>query len=247
MQMQLRLWFVLASSVLLVTACTAAGERGKTAVSEAGTQVTGREGPARFLALGDSYTIGESVASDQRWPVQLVKALRSEDIEIRSPRIIAKTGWTTDELMDAVQAAEFEHRFDLVSLMIGVNNQYRGRSVDTFRDELDQLIERAIQLAGGSAGRVIVISIPDWGVTPYARKDERSSSRIAEEIDAFNEVTRELAKRRGARYVNVTDISREVADDILLVANDGLHPSPQQYRRWTKRILPVAREILGHD
>jgi lysophospholipase L1-like esterase len=247
MQMQPRLWFMLACSVLLVTACTAVGERGKTAVSEGGTQVTGREGPARFLALGDSYTIGESVASDQRWPVQLVKALRAEGIEIRPPRIIAKTGWTTDELADAVQAAEFEHRFDFVSLMIGVNNQYRGRGVDNYHEELDQLIERAIQLAGGSSGRVIVISIPDWGVTPYARKDERSASRIAEEIDAFNDVTRELAKRHGTRYVNVTDISRELADDILLVANDGLHPSPQQYRQWTKRILPVAREILGHD
>lgn len=245
--MQPRLWFVLACAVLLVTACTAAGERGETAVSETETQVTEREGPARFLALGDSYTIGESVASDQRWPVQLVRKLRAEDIEIRSPRIIAKTGWTTDELADAVQAAEFEHRFDLVSLMIGVNNQYRGRGVDNFRDELDQLIERAIRLAGGASDRVIVISIPDWGVTPYARKDERSASKIAEEIDAFNDVTRELAKRHGTRHVNVTDISREVEDDILLVANDGLHPSPQQYRRWTKRILPVVREILGHD
>lgn len=245
--MQPRLWFVLACSIMLVTACSAAGERGKTAVSETGTRATEREGPARFLALGDSYTIGESVASDQRWPVQLVKALRSEGIEIQSPRIIAETGWTTDELADAVQAAEPEHRFDLVSLMIGVNNQYRGRAVDDFREELDRLIERAIRLAGGSAGRVILISIPDWGVTPYARKDERSPERIAAEIDAFNDVIRELAKRHGTRHVNVTDISREVADDILLVANDGLHPSPQQYRRWTKRILPVAREILGGD
>lgn len=245
--MQPRLWFVLACSVLLVTACTAAGERGKTAVNETGMQVTDREGPVRFLALGDSYTIGESVASDQRWPVQLVKALRTEGVEIRPPRIIAKTGWTTDELADGVQAAEFEHRFDLVTLMIGVNNQYRGRDVDNYRNELDQLIERASRLAGGEPGRVIVISIPDWGVTPYARKDGRNASEIAEEIDAFNEVNRELAKDHGARYVNITDISREVADDILLVANDGLHPSPQQYRRWTKRILPVAREILGHD
>lgn len=245
--MQPRLWFVLACSILVVAACTAAGERGKTVVSETGTQVTERQGPARFLALGDSYTIGESVASDQRWPVQLVRALRTEDVEIRKPRIIARTGWTTDELADAVQAAEFEHRFDLVSLMIGVNNQYRGRGVDNYRDELDQLIERAIRLAGGASDRVIVISIPDWGVTPFARKDERGADRIAQEIDAFNEVARELAKDHGTRYVDVTDISREVADDILLVANDGLHPSPQQYRRWTKRILPVAREILGHD
>lgn len=245
--MQPRQWFVLACSVLLVTACTAAGERGKTTVSEAGTRVTEREGPARFLALGDSYTIGESVASDQRWPAQLVRKLRAEDIEIRPPRIIAKTGWTTDELADAVQDAELEQRFDLVSLMIGVNNQYRGRGVDNYRHELEHLVERAIRLAGGEAGRVIVISIPDWGVTPFARKDERSTAEIAGEIDAFNEVTRELAKHHGTRYVNVTDISREVADDILLVANDGLHPSPQQHRRWTKRILPVAREILGHD
>lgn len=237
-------WLFLTCAALLVAGCGATAEQGKSGVSKAEAAAVEREGPARFLALGDSYTIGESVASNQRWPVQLVRALRADDVEVEKPRVIAKTGWTTDELSEAVEDAGLERRFDLVSLMVGVNDQYRGRSSDNYRDDLEPLLERAIELAGGEPGRVIVVSIPDWGVTPFARKDERSAARIAEEIDAFNDVNRSLAEQYGARYVGVTDISREVADDILLVANDGLHPSPQQYRRWTQRILPVAREIL---
>lgn len=242
--MQWKNWFFLTCAALLVAGCGATAEHGKSGVSDAETAAAKREGPARFLALGDSYTIGESVASNQRWPVQLVRALRADDVEVAKPRIIAKTGWTTDELSEAVEDADLEQRFDLVSLMVGVNDQYRGRSTDDYRDDMVPLLERAIELAGGVPGRVIVVSIPDWGVTPFARKDERSAARIAGEIDAFNDVNRALAEEYGARYVDVTDISREVADDILLVANDGLHPSPQQYRRWTQRIRPVAREIL---
>ncbi len=244
--MQRKNGFFLACAVLFLSACSATVENGKPGVSDTKTAGPERQGPARFLALGDSYTIGESVASDQRWPVQLVKALRAEDIEVRQPRIIARTGWTTDELAGAIEAAELKHEFDLVTLMVGVNDQYRGHAVEDYRGEMERLVERAVQLAGGEARRVIVISIPDWGVTPFARKDERTPDRIAGEIDAFNAVNRKLAESHGTRYVDVTDISREVADDILLVANDGLHPSPQQYRRWTQRILPVARDILGN-
>lgn len=245
--MVLKQWLLSAGMVLLLAACSATAERTDGEMNTAETSKKEREGPARFLALGDSYTIGESVASDQRWPVQLVRALRKEGIETAAPRIIAKTGWTTDELAKAVEDAALEPGYDLVTLMIGVNNQYRGRGVDNYHDELEDLLERSIRLADGAADHVIMISIPDWGVTPFARKDERSAEEIAEEIAAFNAVNRELAESHGARYVNVTDISREVADDILLVANDGLHPSAQQYRRWTKRILPVAREILKQD
>lgn len=238
-------WFLPACAVLLLSACSATVENEQTGVSNAQTADPERQGPVRFLVLGDSYTIGESVASNQRWPVQLARALRADEIKVAKPRIIARTGWTTDELADAVEDAGLKREFNLVSLMVGVNDQYRGRSVEDYRDEFEQLLKHAIRLAGGVASRVVVVSIPDWGVTPFARKDERGAAQISEEIDAFNDVNRNLAESHGARYVNVTDISREVADDILLVANDGLHPSPQQYRRWTQRILPVARQILG--
>lgn len=230
---------------MTMAACSQPAERGTSTVADKGGELEPRTGPASFLALGDSYTIGESVASDQRWPVMLARRLRSSGIEIQKPRIIAETGWTTDELREAIEAAELEPPYDLVTLLIGVNDQYRGRGAPHYRGEFEGLLERAVRLAGGAPSRVIVVSIPDWGVTPFARKDERGAGQIAEEIAAYNAVNREITEQHGAHYVNVTDISKEVADDILLVANDGLHPSAQQYRRWTDRILPVAREILG--
>jgi len=232
-------------TALLLAGCGQTMERQMESPENDGVKTVQREGPARYLALGDSYTIGESVASDQRWPVQLVKRLRKGGIKIQRPKIIAKTGWTTDELSEAINKTELTPPYDLVTLLIGVNNQYRKRDVAEYRGEFEDLLERAVRLAGGEPERVIVVSIPDWGVTPFARKDERSAGEIATAIEAFNAVNREITQTHGARYVNVTDISREVADDILLVANDGLHPSAQQYRRWTDRVLPVAREILS--
>ena len=232
-------------SLLLALGCGQTAEKPTTDMASAAQDKSRKEGPARYLALGDSYTIGEAVASDQRWPVMLVKRLRKAGIEIRQPRIIAKTGWTTGELLEAMEAAKIEPGYELVTLLIGVNNQYRGNEVPEYRDEFEELLEQAVRFAAGEPERVIVVSIPDWGVTPFARKDERGRETIAEEINAFNAVNRTVTEKHGAHYVNVTDISREVADDILLVANDGLHPSAQQYRRWTDRILPLAREILG--
>lgn len=234
-------------ALMLAAGCGQTVEKPADSVAAPDSKSVTEEGPARYLALGDSYTIGEAVASDQRWPVMLVERLRKAGIEIRRPRIIARTGWTTGELLEAVEEAEIGNDHDLVTLLIGVNNQYRGQGVPAYRGEFEELLERAIRFAAGDPKRVIVVSIPDWGVTPFARRDERGRQRIAEEIAAFNAVNREITEEHGARYVNVTDISKEVADDILLVANDGLHPSAQQYRRWTDRVLPVAREILGGD
>ena len=236
-------WMVL-PALLVVLGCGQTAEKPVTDMSGTESGKSRPEGPARYLALGDSYTIGEAVASDQRWPVMLVKRLRNAGVEIRQPRIIAKTGWTTGELLTAVESAKIEPGFELVTLLIGVNNQYRGQGAPEYRGEFEELLEEAVRFAAGEPRRVIVVSIPDWGVTPFARKDERSREEIAEQINAFNAVNRTVTEEHGAHYVNVTNISREVADDILLVANDGLHPSAQQYRRWTDRILPVAREIL---
>ncbi|HUP60134.1 MAG TPA: SGNH/GDSL hydrolase family protein [Thermoanaerobaculia bacterium] len=187
--------------------------------------------PSRYLALGDSYTIGESVAPEERFPNQLARTLG-----IGEPQIIAKTGWTTDELDAAIDAADPKGPFDLVTLLIGVNNQYRGRSADEYRAQFTALLQRAIGFAGGDAKRVIVVSIPDWGVTPFAASRDRA--KIAREIDQFNAINREEALRAGARYVDITPISR--GGDPALVAADGLHPSGKQYAEWAREIWTAA-------
>jgi undecaprenyl-diphosphatase len=186
----------------------------------------------RYLALGDSYTIGESVPEAERFPVQLAR-----ELGIPEPAIIAKTGWTTDELSSQLDAVRLAVPFDLVTLLIGVNNQYRGRSADEYRTQFADLLQRAIGFAGGDAKKVIVVSIPDWGVTPFA--EGRDRAKIAREIDQFNAINREEAARAGAKWVDITPISR--GSDPALVAGDGLHPSGKQYTEWVKLIAPLAR------
>ncbi|NUS61684.1 MAG: SGNH/GDSL hydrolase family protein [Lysobacter sp.] len=199
----------------------------------------------RYLALGDSYTIGEGVDADARWPVQLARALREEGIELRDPRIIATTGWTTDELASAIDAAEPLGHWDLVSLLIGVNNQYRNRSLADYRCEFGQLLDRAIGFANGRADRVIVLSIPDWAVTPFGINEAPTRGDVSGEIDAFNAVAREIAEKRGVAYVDVTPASRERGADADQVAEDGLHPSAAMYTTWTGLALPVARRLMA--
>lgn len=186
----------------------------------------------RYLALGDSYTIGESVAPADRFPHQLARELGMPE-----PQIIAKTGWTTDELNAAIDAANPQGPFDLVTLLIGVNNQYRGRDAEQYRGEFAALLQRAIGFAGGDAKKVIVVSIPDWGVTPFA--EGRDRAKIASEIDRYNAINRQEAARAGAKYVDITPISR--GGDPALVADDKLHPSGKQYTEWVRLIAPVAR------
>ena len=200
----------------------------------------------RFLALGDSYTIGEGVAPGERWPAQLAVRLRGEGIDIADPQIIATTGWTTDELAVAMAAATFEPPYALVSLLIGVNNQYRGRGVEEYRVQFRDLLQRAIGLAGGNAAHVVVVSIPDWGVTPFAAREGRDRARLAREIDAFNVVAAAEATGVGAHWLDVTSISRGSGSRAELV-DDGLHPSGMQYARWVDAILPVARKVLLGD
>jgi lysophospholipase L1-like esterase len=190
---------------------------------------------ARYLALGDSYTIGESVPSAENCPHQLARVLG-----IGEPQIIAKTGWTTDELNTAIDAANPQGPYDLVTLLIGVNNQYRGRDAEQYRGEFAALLRRAIGFAGGDASNVVVVSIPDWGVTPFA--EGRDRAKIASEIDRYNAINREEALRAGAHYVDITPTSRSGGAN--LVAGDGLHPSAAQYGAWVKLIEPEAREAL---
>ncbi|WP_354013746.1 SGNH/GDSL hydrolase family protein [Dyella japonica] len=196
----------------------------------------------RYLALGDSYSIGEGVPEAGRWPVQLAVRLRREGLAVDDPTIVATTGWTTDELSAAMDAATFAPPYDLVSLLIGVNNQYRGRDADDYRNEFRRLLERAIELAGNRAGRVLVLSIPDWGVTPFAHGSGRDVLKIAHELDVYNAIAREEAAQRGAHVVDITGVSRQHP---ALLADDGLHPSAAQYALWTEAAVPTAVAMLS--
>ncbi|MBI1951547.1 MAG: SGNH/GDSL hydrolase family protein [Acidobacteria bacterium] len=199
----------------------------------------------RYLALGDSYTIGEMVGAEERWPVQLAVLLRGRGVAVADPEIVARTGWTTDELMAGIDRAAPAGSFDLVSLLIGVNDQYRGRDPGEYRNQFRALLERAASYAGGEAARVIVLSIPDWGTTPFA--EGRDRGRIAAEIDRFNAINREETEKRGARYVDVTPESRAAAGEgaQTLIAPDGLHPSGGMYAGWARLALPQALAALG--
>lgn len=199
-----------------------------------------------FLALGDSYTIGEGVAPGERWPVQLAARLRGEGVDVADPQIVATTGWTTDGLSAAMDAGTFVPRYDLVTLLIGVNNQYRGRPLDEYRRQFRDLLQRAIELAEAKPAHMIVVSIPDWGVTPFAAHEGHDVARVAREIDAFNAIASAATANVGAAWVDVTTISRQPESRDELVG-DGLHPSGAQYARWTDTILPAARTILAGD
>jgi lysophospholipase L1-like esterase len=196
----------------------------------------------RFLALGDSYTIGEGVAEDERWPSYLVRLLDREGLHITDVQLVAQTAWTADELSDAIDAARPKGPFDLVTLMVGVNDQYRSRPVDVFSPEYARLLTRAIGFAGRRASRVIAISIPDWGATPFA--EGRDRGRIGSEIDAYNSRSLEMARRAGVAWVDVTPASRETLSYPSLVTADGLHPSALMHERWAAEILPTAVAAL---
>jgi lysophospholipase L1-like esterase len=199
----------------------------------------------RYLALGDSYTIGEGVAEDSRWPVQLARALRGEGTALDDPDIIAATGWTSDELDAAIDTAQPADDYDLVSLLIGVNNQYRGRAVDEYRLEFSALLERAIGFAAGRSDRVLVLSIPDWGATRFGRDSGRDLAVIADELDAYNDAARGICATRGVAFVDITPVSRDRGTQPEMLADDGLHPSAAMYARWTQLALPVARRLLA--
>jgi lysophospholipase L1-like esterase len=199
----------------------------------------------RFLALGDSYTIGEGVSPGERWPEHLCAMLRARQVELADPEILARTAWTTDELWEAIAAADPRGPFDLVSLLAGVNDQYRGRPVTSFATEFIPLLRRAIGLAGRKAARVVVLSIPDWGYTPFA--EGRDRDLITREIGAYNAAAREVVEKSRAKWIDITEESRAMRHDATLVATDGLHPSGAMYRRWAELVLPTAAAILAPE
>lgn len=197
---------------------------------------------SRFLALGDSYTIGERVSAKNRWPNQLAKLLEAEGIQ-PEVNIIARTGWTVDELWEGIQANPPEGTYDLVTLLIGVNDQYRGYTAAWYRDKFRFILEKAILYAGGHPDKVIVLSIPDWGFTPFAAQ-RGDTEPISQQIDEFNAVNLEETKNVGAHYVDVTILSRMALDDFDLITGDRLHPSGKMYKLWAEKVLPIALEVL---
>jgi len=198
-----------------------------------------------YLALGDSYTIGQGVSEQDRYPNQLKEGLDKVGVVIDEMLIIARTGWTTDELSAGIDNATVNSPYDMVTLLIGVNNQYRGRTLENYREEFSALLSRAIGFAGGDPGRVVVLSIPDWGVTPFAQGRDRE--KIAREIDEFNAVKMDESQKAGVSYIDVTEISRLAADRPELLATDGLHPSGLMYSLWVDELFPLAFQILGAE
>ena len=193
-----------------------------------------------FLALGDSYTIGESVDEKDRWSIQLISLMKNE-FNITKHEIIARTGWTTAELIDVVEAKKLNEQYDMVSLLIGVNNQYRGQSLDTYRVEFRQLLNISTKLSKNDPKKVIVLSVPDWGKTPFAQGKERDN--IATEIDAFNLVAKEECTKMNIIFIDITEITRKNIDSSMF-ASDGLHYSGKMYGLWANQVLQTSKNIL---
>ncbi|MEZ5028096.1 MAG: GDSL-type esterase/lipase family protein [Ferruginibacter sp.] len=187
-----------------------------------------------YLALGDSYSIGEQVPFAENFPNHLVQILRKKGFAFYAAEIIAKTGFTTDELLHAIENTITLKTYDFVTLLIGVNNQYRGRAVVDFEIELKQLLQKAIQFAGDKPSRVFVVSIPDWGVTPFA--EGRDRKKIAEEIDVYNYACEAIAKKYRCNYINITASQREDGNKEIFLVSDGLHPSGKEYLKWAQKL-----------
>jgi len=195
-----------------------------------------------LLSLGDSYTIGESVLPAENFPNQTISLLRKDGCAFNDPEIIAKTGWTTDELREAIDKNSFKDSYDFVTLLIGVNNQYRGRTVEDYKSEFESLLKQAIQFANGNAEHVIVLSIPDWGVTTFAK--DRDTKQIAIEIDNYNAANKAIADNYKVGYLDITPATREAAVDRSLIASDGLHPSAKEYAKWSERLALLIKSAI---
>jgi len=202
--------------------------------------------PLTLLCLGDSYTIGEAVLPEERFSFQTVELLKKQEIFFAEPEIIAQTGWTTDELASAIAASDLQRTFDFVTLLIGVNNQYRQRAIANYKEEFLSLLQTAIAFADNKKERVAVISIPDWGATPFVAQDthKRSREAIANEIDEFNAAQESICKEAGIHFINITPASRNAKEDRALIAEDGLHPSGKMYGEWAEKVAERIVQVF---
>ena len=207
-----------------------------------GTQAQNSSSMKTFLALGDSYTIGESVPINKNWPYQLHQRLIKQGINLTSPTIVAKTGWTTDELLEAIQGRGLDDHYDLVTLLIGVNNQYRDYPIKQYQKEFKELLGIALDKAGGLTRQVLVISIPDYGVTPFAA--ESDGAQIAREIQQYNQIAGDYCKQKNITFVDIYPVSQRAAQDPQLTAEDKLHPSAKMYSLWVDLIYEETLGIL---
>ncbi len=196
-----------------------------------------------LLCLGDSYTIGEAVSEQERFAMQAVALLKAEKVYFEEPVIIAQTGWTTDELALAIREKNLIGHFDYVTLLIGVNNQYRGRDLGNYRHEFHELLNIAIELADRKPTNVFVLSIPDWGVTPFAANDKRGKNIISEEIDLFNAINKDETLKVKAHYIDITPVSREAKTNPSFIAGDGLHPSGLMYAEWARLLAKELKRV----
>lgn len=187
-----------------------------------------------YLALGDSYTIGEALPLQKSFPYQTVQLLRGVGLDFAAPEVIAKTGWTTDELESAIKGYKFAHSYDFVTLLIGVNNQYRNGNIIAFKNEFETLLKKAIALANGNTACVMVVSIPDYSCTPYAKGLD--AEKISKDLDEYNSLTKAISVQYKVEYIEITEGSRKAKKDATLVARDGLHPSEKEYAKWAKKI-----------
>jgi lysophospholipase L1-like esterase len=198
--------------------------------------IISNESPLSLLALGDSYTIGEGVNEEERWPNQFVQVAYENGIDFLTPRIIAMTGWKTYDLINGIESSNFEKKYDYVSLLIGVNNQFNSRSINEFEDDLDKLLIKINNLKKKD-GSVLIVSIPDWGSSPYGENMDRN--QISTEINTFNNSLKSFANINGLKYVDVTEISRRAINEPNLITSDNLHPSGLMYLEWAKKIFNV--------
>ena len=193
-----------------------------------------------YLALGDSYTIGQGVAEDQRYPIQLQRRLLEDSIVIDTVKILAQTGWTTQNLLNAIEQDNPEQH-DFVSLLIGVNNQYQGIPFSVFEEDLNKLLDKAELLSTNESEGVFVISIPDYGVTPFGALN---AEQISEELDNYNLYTKQICEARSIPYIDITELSRLLGADNGALASDNLHPSGYQYSKWVTEMLPVVVQLI---
>ncbi|HEX8334533.1 MAG TPA: SGNH/GDSL hydrolase family protein [Segetibacter sp.] len=199
-------------------------------------------GEKRYLALGDSYTIGQGVSTEQRFPAQTVALLRQSNIKINDPQYIAVTGWTTQNLMTAINQQNPQGPYDVVSLLIGVNDQYQRMDTGGYRTRFTQLLIKSIEIAGNRPSRVVVLSIPDYSSTPFVPAADKP--RVRKEIDLFNMINKEITLKNNIKYLDITPSTREAENDPSLIADDGLHPSGKEYKKWAERLAPMIKEVL---